>query len=139
MTLRHHSSANRARGLLGVGAALTLALAISGCATSVSPTAKGQDQQQPPKSDDASQVSAPEVSAADIEANIGNHDSGVNVSRTVKLNVADGTFKNVVVRSHSSASTASSPPTAPAGTPPTGCSRAGSTSCTARRSTPRAW
>jgi lipoprotein-anchoring transpeptidase ErfK/SrfK len=98
MTLRQNPAATRIRGLLGVGAALTLAVAISGCASSVTPAAKGQGQQ--PKGGDASQVSAPEVSKADIEANIVNHDSGVKVSRTVKVNVADGTFKHVVVRSH---------------------------------------
>ena len=98
MILRHRSVPSRTRGLLGVGAALTLALAISGCSTSVSPAPKAQGQ--PPKGDDASQVSAPETSAADIEANVDDHATGVKVSRTVKLNVADGTFKNVVVRSH---------------------------------------
>ena len=99
MTLRHDPSrATRSRGLLGVGAALALALAVSGCAASVSPTAQGQKRQ--PKGEDASQVSAPVVSQADIEANIRPGDDGVKVSRKVKVNVSDGTLKDVVVRSH---------------------------------------
>jgi lipoprotein-anchoring transpeptidase ErfK/SrfK len=97
MTLRRTAPVTRTSGLLGLGAVLTLALAISGCASSVSPSAHGH-QQKP--HDDASQVAAPQVSKADIGSNVRNEDTAVKVSRTVKLDVTDGTFKHVVVRSH---------------------------------------
>ncbi|HET8559695.1 MAG TPA: Ig-like domain-containing protein, partial [Marmoricola sp.] len=96
MTKLHHAPrASRTRGLLGLTAAVALATAISGCSSSaVSPTAQGRH-----KANHVSQVSAPEVSKADIEANIRPGSDGVKVSRTVRVDVTDGKLRQVTVRS----------------------------------------
>src|SRR5689334_532563 len=89
---------HRRRGVLGLGAALGVAVAISGCSATGSPNAAAGDRHTPGAR--ASQVAAPQVSAADIEANVRNGSEDVKVSRFVKVNVTDGTLKQVTVRSH---------------------------------------
>jgi lipoprotein-anchoring transpeptidase ErfK/SrfK len=95
MTKLHHAPrAPRTRGLLGLTAAVALATVVSGCSSAVTPSAQGQH-----KANHVSQVSAPEVSTADIEANIRPGSDGVKVSRTVRVNVTDGKLRQVTVRS----------------------------------------
>ena len=86
------------RGVLGLGAALGLAVAISGCGVGSSgPEAK--PGHQTPQTQ-ASQVAAPQVSKAEIGANISDGARNVKVSRFVKVNVTDGVLRQVTVRSH---------------------------------------
>ena len=100
MILRHlPGRAARVRGALGLGAALTLAVAVSGCGVgSGSPPQAASGGGKPQAN--ASQVSAPMISKADIGSNIRNGADNVPVSRFVKVNVADGTLRKVVLTSH---------------------------------------